>query len=187
MARRLLKECANMKHDDNLKHIIVTMKKEEDQMEANVENKLSDIDEILDRYPGESRYLISLLQDVQAKYNYISEENMNLVCDHIGVPVTQAWSVATFYKAFSLEPRGEHEVCVCLGTACHLKGGERLTESIERELNVQRGGTTEDMSLTLDTVNCLGACAMAPVVKVDDEYIGEATQDSVSKYLKRIT
>jgi NADH-quinone oxidoreductase subunit E len=145
-----------------------------------------DIDSIIEKYPGEPRFLISLLQDVQANYNYISEENMSLVCDHVGVPLTQAWSVATFYKSFSLEPRGEHEVCVCLGTACHLRGGERMAQIIERELDVKRGHTTEDMRITLDTVNCLGACSMAPVVKIDDEYLGSATRNKVKKYLKKL-
>lgn len=145
-----------------------------------------DIDSIIEKYPGEPRFLISLLQDVQANYSYISEEHMSLVCDHVGVPLTQAWSVATFYKSFSLEPRGEHEVCVCLGTACHLRGGERMAQIIERELNVKRGHTTEDMRITLDTVNCLGACSMAPVVKIDDEYLGGATRNKVKKYLKKL-
>lgn len=144
-----------------------------------------DIDNIIDNYPGEPRYLISLLQDIQANYNYISEENLNLVCEHVGVPLTQAWAVATFYKAFSLEPRGEHEISVCMGTACHLKGGERIAQGLERNLNVTRGHTTEDMKFTLDTVNCLGACAMAPVVKIDEEYIGGATQNAVKKYIKK--
>jgi NADH-quinone oxidoreductase subunit E len=155
-------------------------------LEVDVKGQPIDIDQILERYPGESRYLISLLQDVQANYHYISNENMNLVCDHVGVPLSQAWSVATFYKAFSLEPRGEHEVCVCMGTACHLKGGGRITEGLERDLNIDRGHTTEDMRFTLDTVNCLGACAMAPVVKVDDEYVGNATQGAVKKVLKKL-
>ncbi|MFH1488358.1 MAG: NAD(P)H-dependent oxidoreductase subunit E [Pseudomonadota bacterium] len=146
-----------------------------------------DIDRILEKYPSEPRFLISLLQDVQANYHYISDENMKLVCDHAGVPLTQAWSVATFYKAFSLEPRGEHEICVCLGTACHLRGGERIAQGLERDLQIARGETTDDMLITLDTVNCLGACAMAPVVKVDDEYIGGANQNEVKKHLKRIT
>lgn len=151
-----------------------------------MEEQNIDIDTILERYPGKPHYLISILQDVQESYNYISEEYLGLICDYVGVPVTQAWSVATFYKAFSLEPRGEHEVCVCMGTACHLKGAERITQSIERELNVKRGHTTEDMKVTLDTVNCLGACSMAPVVKVDDEYLGDANQNTVKKYLKKL-
>jgi NADH-quinone oxidoreductase subunit E len=155
-------------------------------MEEKVKEKAVDIDNILENYPGEPRFLISLLQDVQANYNYISEENLNLICDHVGVPVTQAWSVATFYKSFSLEPRGEHEICVCLGTACHLRGAERITEGIERDLEIMRGHTTPDLKFTLDTVNCLGACSMSPVVKIDEEYIGGATQNSVKKYLKKL-
>jgi NADH-quinone oxidoreductase subunit E len=84
-----------------------------------------EIDSILYRYPGHPKYLISLLQDVQAEYDYISPQHLNLICGHVGVPLSRAWSVATFYKSFSLEPRGEHEIKVCLGTACHLKGGPR--------------------------------------------------------------
>ena len=144
------------------------------------------IDEILDRYPSESRYLISLLQDVQAEYNYISSESMQLVCDHVGVPLTQAWSVATFYKSFSLKPRGEHDIRVCLGTACHLKGGARISEGLENDLGVEAGETTEDLRFTLETVNCLGACALAPVVMVDEDYIGGATRGKVRTHLKKM-
>ena len=146
----------------------------------------NDIDTILEKYPSEPRYLISALQDVQAEYHYISPENLNLICDHVGVSPTQAWAVATFYKAFSLEPRGEHEICVCLGTACHLKGGGRIAEGLERELNCKCGHTTEDMRFTLETVNCLGACAMAPVVTIDGKYVGGATQNAVKKAIKEL-
>lgn len=151
-----------------------------------MKNQLTDIDSILEKYPGEPQYLISLLQDVQAQYTYISEENINLICDHVGVPVTRAWSVATFYKSFSLEPTGEHQVRVCCGTACHLKGAERIAEDMERHLCIERGHTTEDMRFTLETVNCLGACALAPVVMVDDEYLGGTNQADVRKYLKKL-
>ena len=145
-----------------------------------------DIDEILERYPSDPRYLITLLQDVQAEFNYISPESINLVCDHLGVPLTQAWAVATFYQSFSLEPRGEHEIRVCLGTACHLKGGQRIAEGLEMDLDVERGRTTNDLRFTLETVNCLGACALAPVVMVDDHYIGGATRGAVNKHLKKL-
>lgn len=145
-----------------------------------------DIDSILERYPGEAQYLISLMQDVQALYNYISPEHLILICDHVGVPRTRAWSVATFYKSFSLEPRGEHEIKVCLGTACHLKGGPRLVEGLERDLGVERGHTTGDLLFTLETVNCLGTCAMAPVIMIDEEYLGGATVRSTRKHLKGI-
>ncbi len=146
-----------------------------------------DIDNILEKYPGEPRFLISLLQDVQANYHYISEENMGLVCDHVGVPITQAWSVATFYKAFSLEPRGEHEIKVCLGTACHLKGGQRLVDNLVRELDIQPGQTTPNLKLTLETVNCLGACAIAPVAVVDERYHSKMTARKMDKILIKLS
>ena len=145
-----------------------------------------DIDSILEKYPGQPQHLISLMQDIQSLYNYISPEHLDLVCTHVGVPRTRAWSVATFYKSFSLEPRGEHEIKVCLGTACHLKGSPRIVESLERELHVCRGHTTGDLRFTLDTVNCVGACALAPVVVVDDEYLANATAKKVDKHLKAL-
>ncbi len=152
-----------------------------------VKPEAKDIDTILESYPGESRYLIALLQDVQAEYNYISKENMTLVCDHVGVPVTQAWAVATFYKSFSLEPRGEHEIKVCLGTACHLKGGQRLVDNLSRELGIRPGETTEDLKFTLDTVNCLGACALAPVAVVDEDYQSQVTSRKLNKVIDKLS
>ncbi len=144
------------------------------------------IDEIMERYPDKPEYLIFLLQDIQASYGYISAQAMQLACDRIGVPLTQGYSVATFYQSFRLDPSGEHEIRVCLGTACHLKGGQRLVEDLERRLNVEAGGTTEDLRFTLNTVNCVGACALAPVVVVDNEYQPNATSKKLEKYLKTI-
>ncbi|MEW6262613.1 MAG: NAD(P)H-dependent oxidoreductase subunit E [Thermodesulfobacteriota bacterium] len=144
-----------------------------------------DIDEILERYAGEPRYLIALLQDIQAEYGFISPEFMQLVCDHVGVPLSQVWAAATFYKSFSLEPRGEHEIKVCLGTACHLKGAARMVENLTRELGIEPGQTTEDFRFTLDTVNCLGACALAPVVVIDEQYHANATSPKINKILKK--
>jgi NADH-quinone oxidoreductase subunit E len=144
------------------------------------------IDNILAAYPPHPQNLISLLQDIQAEYSYISPEHLALICDHVGVPITRAWSVATFYKSFSLEPRGEHEIKVCLGTTCHLKGGNRLVEACERDLGVPRGHTTEDLRFTLDTVNCLGACSMAPVVTVDEQYLGAANIRTLKKRLDKL-
>jgi|UniRef100_A0A7C3Z3P8 NADH-quinone oxidoreductase subunit E len=146
----------------------------------------ADIDAIMERYPRHPQYLISLLQDVQAAFNYISPDNLNLVCDYVGVPVTQAWSIATFYKSFSLEPKGEHEIKVCLGTTCHLKGGENLVEACERHLQVERGQTTGDRRFTLETVKCVGACSEAPVIMIDKEYLGQATLLGVKQHLKKL-
>ena len=145
-----------------------------------------EIEAILDRFAPQPEHLVSALQDVQAKFNYIPQAAMKAVCEHLGVPLSRAWAVATFYKSFSLEPRGMHEIRVCLGTACHLKGGARLVEGLERELDVPREHTTKDMQVTLETVRCLGTCAMAPVVMIDEEYLGGANIRSLKKELKKL-
>jgi len=151
-----------------------------------VSNPMLDIDEILERYPGQPQYLISLLQDIQAEYHYISPECLRLACDHVGVPLTRAWSVATFYRSFSLEPRGEHEIKVCQGTACHLRNAQRLVDALEEALQVKAGQTTEDLRFSLDTVNCLGACALSPVVMIDHDYLGRATAGAVKRKIRQL-
>jgi NADH-quinone oxidoreductase subunit E len=144
------------------------------------------IEAILAKYPPQPEHLVSALQDVQAEFNYISPEALSAVCSHVGVSESRGWAVATFYKSFSLEPKGVHEVKVCLGTACHLKGGARLVESLERELKVARGHTTADLNFSLDTVNCVGACALAPVVVVDEDYQANTNTRKLKKHLKKV-
>lgn len=145
-----------------------------------------DIDEIIERYPGKQEYLIFLLQDIQAAFKYVSPEAMELVCDHTGVSLSQAYSVATFYQSFSLEPRGEHDIRVCLGTACHLKGAPRLLDNIEREIHIKPGETSEDLKFSLEAVNCLGACALAPVVVADEKYQPSMTSRKMNKLIKKL-
>jgi NADH-quinone oxidoreductase subunit E len=140
-----------------------------------------DLDDIIERYPDKPEYLIFLLQDIQSAFNYISPEAMELVCDHTGVPLSQAYSVATFYQSFSLEPRGEHDIKVCLGTACHLKGGPRLVDEVQRRLGISPGETTADLKVSFDTVNCLGCCALSPVVVADGEYYSTMTAKKTGK------
>lgn len=144
------------------------------------------LDEIMERYPGEAEYLITMLQDIQSSYGYISKESMQLACDRAGVPLTRGYAVATFYQSFRLDPKGEHEIRVCSGTACHLRGSKRLVEELERRLGVEAGETTEDLRYTLNTVNCVGACALAPVVVVDDEPQPEMTAKKLKNHLKKI-
>lgn len=155
--------------------------------EGNVKPASIDLDDIIERYPGRPDYLIFLLQDIQAAFNFVSPEALQLVCDHTGVPLSQAYAVATFYQSFSLEPKGEHEIKVCQGTACHLKGAPRLVEEMERRLGVKAGQTTEDLKFTLETVNCLGCCALSPVVVVDEEYHSRATSAQLAKTLKELS
>lgn len=141
------------------------------------------LDEIIDRYPAKPEFLIFLLQDIQADFGYISREAMERVCDHSGVALSQAYSVATFYQSFSLEPKGEHEIRVCMGTACHLKGAGRLVDAIERRIGITPGQTTEDLKFSVEAVNCLGACALAPVMVVDEEYMPSVTAKKLGKML----
>lgn len=145
------------------------------------------ITEILEQHDNRVDALIMILQDIQNIYRYLPEDAMRIVTDKLDIPFSQVYEVATFYRSFSLEPRGEHEIKVCLGTACHLRGGPLILENFERELGVHAGGTTRDKSFTLETVNCVGACALAPLVVVDTEYYGNNNSSSVKKILKKYT
>jgi NADH-quinone oxidoreductase subunit E len=131
--------------------------------------------------------LISALEEIQGRYRYLPKEAMILVSERMGVPLSQVYSVATFYNAFSLVPRGKHTICVCTGTACHVRGAAQVLNRLETRLGVRPGETTHDRQFTLETVNCLGCCALGPVVVLDDEYEGQMTTKKVDKLLKRAT
>jgi NADH-quinone oxidoreductase E subunit len=139
---------------------------------------------ILSRYEGESADLIPVLQEIQDSYNYLPKDELTLVAERLNVPLTQIYSVATFYKMFSLVPKGEHQLKVCLGTTCHLRGGQRLVDSLSSRLGCEVGYTTKDGAFSLETVGCLGSCAQAPVMMIDDKYFARVTVDKVPKVLK---
>ncbi len=141
------------------------------------------LDEILTRYPASEAALIQVLQDVHRAYRYLPCDVLVKVAEALEVPLARVFSVGTFYKAFSLVPQGRTIVRVCTGTACHIRGANRLIEELERELKIKPGETTEDMGFTVKTVNCVGACAMAPVVIVGETYHGGAEPAKVGKYL----
>lgn len=132
-------------------------------------------EDILSSYPKEPRFLLPILLDIQQKYRYLPVETMKEVAEYLDVPETRVFSLATFYKAFSLTPRGEKTIRVCAGTACHLRGGASIQQQIENALGIRCGETTEDGRFTLEKVNCLGACALAPVMMVDDRIYGKVT------------
>ena len=142
------------------------------------------LDTILSRYEGESWDLIPVLQDIQDSYSYLPKEELQVVAGRLNVPLTQIYSVATFFKMFSLIPKGKHQIKVCCGTTCHLKGSGRVAESLGHRLGVDVGYTTKDMQFSLETVGCLGSCAQAPVMMIDDKYFGRTTVDKVPKILK---
>lgn len=134
---------------------------------------LESVESIVQRHGFHEHELISILQEIQRTRNWLPPEDLKQVIRLLGVPADQVYGIATFYKSFSLKPRGKHLVHVCLGTACHVRGGVRVKEAIERHLDIPAGETTADKKFTLEAVNCLGACALGPVVVVDGDYHGQ--------------
>jgi NADH-quinone oxidoreductase subunit E len=129
--------------------------------------------------------LISVLLGIQETYNYLPEEALLAVSEKMGVPILDIYGVATFYRAFSLEPRGRHTVTVCTGTACHVRGAGRIVDTVSNELGVSPGRTTDDQAFTLETVNCLGCCAIGPITVLDGEYHGQMTSQKTLSLIKR--
>lgn len=146
---------------------------------------MSRIDAIIADYQSKTSGLTTVLQNIQNEYNYLSPQALEHVAEKMGLSLSQVLHVATFYKAFSLKPRGKHLITVCLGTACHVRGGVRIVDQIERLLKIRAGGTTPDMQFTLETVNCVGSCALGPVMVVDGEYHGKMAPSKVERVLKK--
>ncbi len=140
---------------------------------------------IIDKHQAQKKALIAILQDVQAEFNYLPEEALRLISRSLCVPLIDILGVATFYRAFSLKPRGRHVATVCLGTACHVRGGPKILAEFERILDVRAGETTADGEFTLETVNCLGCCAIGPVVVVDGDYHAHTSIRKVGTILKK--
>ena len=132
-----------------------------------------------------SEHLIPLLQELQKTYGYLPPQVLRRVSKRTGISMSRMYGVITFYTQFYLEPRGRHIIRCCEGTACHVKGGKKIAETIERELKIGTGETTADGEFTLEAVSCLGACALAPLVMVDDDYHGKMSQEKATKLLKK--
>lgn len=143
----------------------------------------SRVDEIIERYGNEEANLIPILQDVQKEYNWLPQDMLTYIAQKLNLSLVDLFGVATFYKSFSLKPRGKHLITVCLGTACHVRGGPRILREIERRINIDPGETTEDKQFTLETVNCLGCCAIGPIVVIDGEYYGQMNTKKVVSLL----
>jgi NADH-quinone oxidoreductase subunit E len=140
-----------------------------------------EIKAIVESYGRDKAFLVPILQDIQARNNYLPPDLLLELAEELAIPHSLVFSVATFYKAFSLTPRGKHIVSVCLGTACHVRGAPKVLDALERNLQVKPGTTGEDGQFTLETVNCVGACALGPIVVVDGEYNGQMTLAKAEK------
>jgi NADH-quinone oxidoreductase subunit E len=146
---------------------------------------VSKIDEILDRHAGEEGALIQVLLDVQHEYNWLPPDVLRRTSERLGVPLSYVVRVGSFYKAMSLTPVGRHLVQVCLGTACHVRGGPKILDNVETALGIKAGETSKDMKYTLKRVNCLGCCALGPVIVVDNETHGKIVPGKVKEILSQ--
>lgn len=146
---------------------------------------LTQFDRIIDRYERTEESLLAILQDFQREFRHVPEEGIRRLSVIMEVPESKIYAMGTYYKALSLTPRGRHTIKVCTGTACHLKGAPQILETLERELKVRRNGTTADGEFTLECVNCVGACAMAPVTLIDEEYHGQTRSSKIMDIVKK--
>ena len=147
---------------------------------------IESVEDILSRREGKPSELIEVLQDIQEAEGCLSEDAMSLVSERLGVPLIEVYRVANFYKAFSLSPRGRHLITVCMGTACHVRGALRMLDEVIGQLGVEPGETTEDGVFTVERVNCLGACALGPVVVLDGQYHAHMTPGKLRKLIETV-
>lgn len=144
----------------------------------------SKLPEIIDRYPRSAESLLGILQDIQKEYNFLPCEALERTAEALGLPLSKVFQISTFYNSFSLNPKGEKVIRICVGTACHIRGAKLIQEQIESKLGIKAGETTEDGKFSIEVVACVGACAMAPVVAVDDQYHGSVKVSTVKKILR---
>jgi len=140
---------------------------------------------ILEKHGRKASQIIAILQDVQAVFKYLPESELRFISRELEIPLTRLYAIATFYQAFRLVPRGRHEIALCMGTACHVRGGERVRDAIERELGIDAGGTTSDMRFSFDTVRCLGCCGQAPVMTVDEDLHSRLDHLAIGRLLEK--
>ncbi len=143
------------------------------------------IDQIVKQHKSKASGLVGMLQDVQNEYNYLPQEALTRIAKSLNIPASQTYSLATFYKTFSLKPRGKYLVSLCMGTACHVRGSTRILEELQRTLKIKPGETSDDAQFSLETVNCLGACALGPLMVINKEYYGNMSPRKVSTILKK--
>ncbi|PLX49297.1 MAG: NAD(P)H-dependent oxidoreductase subunit E [Desulfobacteraceae bacterium] len=154
--------------------------------EKEVEIDYLELDKIIEEeFGNDKENLIMILQAIQRRYNFLPQATLKYLAEKIDVPYSQIYGVGTFYATFSLEPKGRNIISICLGTACHVRGGERVRERIEDTLNLNGKKTTEDMRFTLEGVRCIGCCSLGPVIKVNEDVHGRIGADEVKKVLEK--
>ncbi|MGA1870879.1 MAG: NAD(P)H-dependent oxidoreductase subunit E [bacterium] len=158
---------------------------EEKVADEEEELDLGKTEEIIEKYAGGPGSLMAILKDIQDEYKYLPKEALKIVSITMNIPLNKVYHIATFYKAFSLEPLGRHSISVCIGTACHVRGAAKVLEELERQLGIKAGKTTQDRKFTLNSVNCLGACALGPVMVIDGQYFEKVTPGKINSILAK--
>jgi NADH-quinone oxidoreductase E subunit len=144
------------------------------------------VNEILERYPAERTAVLAVLEDIQAEYKYLPREALETTAKRFGMKLSDVYQLATFYKAFSLKPKGEYIIKVCLGTACHVNGGPQVLEAVEKELGIKAGSTTPDAKFSVEAVRCVGSCAIGPVMLVNEQPHGKMTSAKVKELMAKL-
>ncbi len=147
---------------------------------------LRPVDLIIDKYQEKRTALINILHDVQDRYQYLPEEALRMVASRLGMDIREIYGVATFYKSFSLIPKGKHSITLCMGTACHVRGGPKILRELKNLLHIEPGETTPDRKFSLNVVNCLGVCAIGPVMMVDRKFYGEMNPLRARKLIEKL-
>jgi len=143
------------------------------------------IDQIINKYNYEASSLIQVLLEIQNEYRWLPKKALKRVCEKLNVPQSRTQHIATFYKAFSLVPKGRHEVHICMGTACHVRGATRILDAVQDFTGIKPGETDQDLNYSLETVNCLGCCALGPVMEIDEKTHGKLSTTETTDILKR--
>ena len=154
--------------------------------ELDVDEKIGNVGEVLSEVEKKRGVLIHAFQSIQKEYNYLPEDVLNALSRKLDIPLSEVYSTASFYKHFYFKPRGKNIVCVCVGTACHVRGAGKVLEKIEESFGIKEGETTPDMSLTLETVGCVGCCGLAPVVTVNEDVVGDLNPKKVKEIIKMV-
>ncbi len=154
--------------------------------ELNVDEKIGHVKDVLSDAQKKRGVLIHAFQSIQKEYNYLPEDVLNALSKKLNIPLSDVYSTASFYKHFYFKPRGRNVLCVCVGTACHVRGASKVLEKIEESFSIKRGETTADLSLTLETVGCVGCCGLAPVATVNEEIVGDLSPKKVGEVIKMV-
>ncbi len=154
--------------------------------ELNVDEKIGNVKDVLSEAQKKRGVLIHAFQSIQKEHNYLPEDVLNSLSKKLNIPLSEVYSTASFYKHFYFKPRGRNVVCVCVGTACHVRGASKVLEKIEESFGIKEGETTADMAMTLETVGCVGCCGLAPVVTVNEEVVGDLNPKKVDEVITMV-